>query len=80
MFEQCRDEQSTNAAVSVEERMNRLELRVDESDHDQWRQRGRLGMNETFEVAEQLRDLLGRWGDENGIAGTGAADPILGSP
>jgi hypothetical protein len=34
-------------------------------------------VNETFEVGQQLRHLLGRRRDEYGVAGPAAADPVL---
>jgi hypothetical protein len=52
--EQCGNQQATNAPIAVEERVNRFELRMDEGNGDQRRQRRRLGVNEAFQFAQQL--------------------------
>jgi hypothetical protein len=80
LAEQEGDEKAADAAISVEERVDGLELDVGEADLDQLRKVGR-GMEELFKIAEELRNILGRRGDEGGVVQRAAsrANPVLGA-
>src|SRR2546428_6913950 len=61
-----RDQQPADAAVAIEERMNRLELSVCEAYFDQQRQVIAF-VQERFEVAESFRYFVRRWRNERGV-------------
>lgn len=61
-----RNQQPPDAAVAVEEGMNRLELRMREPDLDeQWQVI--LPVQKRLEVAEGPRHFVRRWGNEGGV-------------
>ena len=76
MLEQEGDEQSPDAAIAVEIRVDGLELDVSEADPHERRERV-FGVEVPLEVAEQRRDFFGRRWNERGVARPGAADPVL---
>ena len=56
--------------------MDRLELHVRESGPDQRRETA-VVVQPSLQRRESARELVGGWGDEAGVAGPGAADPVL---
>lgn len=66
LAEQESDEQSPDAAIAVEERMNGLELCMHQPDLDQQRQ-SRVGMNELLQFCQILGNLVRRWRNEGGL-------------
>src|SRR2546423_15098874 len=74
-----RNQQSTEPAVPVKERMNSLELDMSNSSFDQNRQvRSRL-MKKHRQIAHAIEnEFRGRW-HEDRVAGPTTADPILAS-
>src|SRR5438876_661423 len=76
--EEERDEQAADAAVAIEERMNRLELSVGESDFDQQWQAIRF-VQERLEVAQSGGYFVRRRRDERGVRERRGAgpDPVL---
>jgi hypothetical protein len=75
--EQERDEQAAEAAVTVEERMDRLELRVRQRRLQEDRRLRRLIVEEALEVAHRRNDVAWRRRNEARVAGPRAADPVL---
>src|SRR5205807_4929523 len=76
VLQQERDEQATDAAVAVEKRVDGLELDVHERGADERRQVV-VAVDVLLKIAEKTCQLLGRRRDENGVARTSAADPVL---
>ena len=72
------DEKPSKTAVAIEERVDRLELVVQEC---RLNERGQLGIlvDEPLEVTQQARELLWGWGNEGGgfDRGTSGPDPVL---
>ena len=79
LAEQEGDQQPADAAVAVEERVDRLKLRVREADPEQQRE-GVLGVEEAFQGAERVGQF-GRRGRDEASAfvqrASGGADPVL---
>src|SRR5450756_2541650 len=75
--EQQRDQQAADAAVPVQERMDRLELRVGEPGPDEMRQALAIVVNEMLESGDTLRHLGVRRRHIVRVARPRAADPIL---
>src|SRR5690606_27196199 len=78
--EQKRDQEPADAAVAVEERMDRLELHVGEAGPDEVRQAVAPIVEEALERSHRVRDRGVRRRHEHGITRPGAADPVLGTP
>src|SRR5690606_28212049 len=57
--EQEGDQQAAEASVSVEERMDSLELDMDEPGLDEGRHLRRVGMDERLQVRHEVEDVLG---------------------
>ena len=76
VLDEQRDQQPADAAVSVQERVDRLELHVRESGPHQGRQVA-VGMPPALQRRQNVRDVLGRGRDEAGVARPAAADPVL---
>jgi hypothetical protein len=74
------DEQPAQAAIAIEERMNRLELHVDQPGLDKQREARAFVVQKQFERAHAIEDHLGRRRHEGRIPGASAADPILTAP
>jgi hypothetical protein len=73
--EQKGDEKAADAAVAVEEGVDRLELDVSERGADE--RRHGLVVEKLLQCAEAVEDVVGRRRDEEGVAGARAADPVL---
>ena len=68
-----------DSAIAIEERMDRLELRVCKPRLDQGRQ-GIVAVDPSLERRQRVRHLLwGRW-HEPSVSGSGATDPVLAGP
>ena len=74
------DQQSSQAAVAVQERVNGLELNMRQAGLDENGKSVVGGVDEPFQVGHALLDVVGWRRNEGRIAGTRAADPVLGSP
>ena len=74
--QQQRDQQSAKPPVAVEERVDRLELDVDQAGLDQGGQAIGRVVDEQLELAHALLDDVRRR-DERRVAGPGAAYPVL---
>ena len=72
------DEESAEPTVAVEERMDGLELVVEEGLLDERRQ-GRLFVDERFEIVEEVAEFIRWWRNEGrGLdRGAGRTDPVL---
>jgi len=79
VLHQQRDQQSPDAAVAIEERVYRLELDMGQPGPHQGGQR--IGaVDPALKRCERLRhQTRWRW-HEQGVAGAGAANPVLGGP
>ena len=77
VVEQERDEEAAETAIAIEEGVDGLELDVGERGLQQEGQAAGVVMQELFQRAHARLNLLGRGRDEVGIAGAGAADPVL---
>ncbi len=75
--QQERDQQPTQAAVAVEERVDRLELDVDETGFDEQREVRPLLMQEQLKGAHAIENELRRRRNKSGGAGARAANPVL---
>ena len=71
------DEYSSHPAVSVQERVDRLELQVGQGDSDQRRHPVVAGVEEEFQVSHAPVHGASRRGYEGRVARPGAADPVL---
>src|SRR5262245_62639149 len=77
MTEKKRDEQAADPSVSVEERMDGLELDVGEAGAQQHGQPVLLRMQESLESAHAVGNHRVGWRHEGGVARTAPADPVL---
>ncbi len=79
--EEERDQQTADAPVAVEERVDRLELHMCQSDLDERRQVVGL-VNELLEVAKRVgNDVMRRRHEASGVDHrTGRTDPVLARP
>src|SRR6266511_5540494 len=57
--------------------MDRLELNVDKPGLDKCRNLGRFGVDEFLQVRHEIRDLVRRRRNEQGVAWTRSTDPVL---
>jgi hypothetical protein len=62
VYEKERDQQSSDSSVSIEKRVDRLELCMRDSTVDEWRQR--FVMDEALEVVQRVEHLRRRWRHE----------------
>ena len=76
MLDEQRDQEPADAAVAIEERMDRLELRMGETNPNQGRQTA-IVMQPPLQRREGVGDGFGRRWDKAGVAGPAAADPVL---
>src|ERR1022692_781298 len=74
------DEQPAKAAVAIEERVNCLELDVDQTGFDEQREIRPLLVQEQLEGVHAIEDEIRRWRNEGCGPRTGAADPVLALP
>ena len=74
------DQEAAQATVAVEEGVNGLELNMRQASLDENGKTVVGGMDEPFQVGHALLDVVGWRRNEGRIAGTRAADPVLGSP
>ena len=70
------DQKAPDSAVTVQERVDRLELRMRQACPDERRQVG-FGVKERLQFVQAPVHLLDRWRDEACRLRIGAADPIL---
>src|SRR5207247_7086638 len=75
--EQKGDEQPAQASVAVEERMNGFKLNVRQRGLDQERGFDRVVVQEFFQRTKTFEDVVRSGRNEQGIAGPGAANPVL---
>ena len=77
MSKQGCNQQSADAPVAVQKRVDGFKLRMDQGHLDhRWQIRRRV-VNEPFHVGQQRGNVLRRWRYENRIAGLRATDPVL---
>ena len=74
------DEETTETAVAVEERMDRFELHVSHRRPYQQRNAGMIRVQEALERIEAFHQPFRRRGHERRITRSCAADPVLGAP
>src|SRR5947209_7794327 len=74
------NQQPSQPAIAVEERVNRFELYMNEAGLDQdWKVRSFL-MNERLQVGHAVHQALRRWWNKDRFTGACPADPVLASP
>jgi len=73
------DEQAAEAAVAVEEGVDGLELDVSERGFEEDGRAAGVFMKVGFESGHAGFQHVRGWRDETGVAGAGAADPVLGA-
>ena len=74
------DQEASHAAVAVEEGVNGLELDVGQAGLGEDGKPVVRVVDEPLQVGHALLDVVGWRGNEDRVAGTRAADPVLGSP
>jgi hypothetical protein len=74
------DEQSSKAAVAVQEWMDRLELYVHESCSDQYRKVRSLFVEKEFEFTDAVKNKFRGRRYKRGVSRPTAADPVLVMP
>src|SRR5690606_21933187 len=75
-----RHQQAPDAAITVEERMDRLELHVKQPGLDEGRKPRLIFMHEGFECGEAGIEFRYRRRDEQRVRWASAADPVLRAP
>src|SRR5437870_1342062 len=71
------DHQAADAAVAVQERVNRFELNVSQRGLDQGWIRRMLVVNEPLEISHAVLDPMRRRRNKMGIARPGPTEPVL---
>ena len=71
-MQEKRDEQTSEPAIAVEERMDRLELHMGQGSLDQQRQARGVFVEKRFQIGHARLDLAGRWWHEVGLTRTRA--------
>ena len=77
MLQQRGNQQAANAAIAVQEGVNRLKLQVNQRRLYQRRQGLRVIVNKPLQVRQQGGHPLGRWRHKHRVARPRAADPVL---
>ncbi len=77
MLQQRGNQQAANAAIAIQEGVNRLKLQVNHCRLHQRRQWLRSIMDKPFQVRQQGGHPLGRGRHKNRIAGARAPNPVL---
>src|ERR1700675_4898332 len=76
MLEQQCNKESADAAIAVKVGMDGFELNMRQPNANQWRQPV-FRMKILLKLCQERRQVLWRRGNENGVAGTRSANPVL---
>lgn len=80
IFQHRGNQQASDAAIGISKWENGFKLCMHQRHPQQWRDVVRWCVNEAFEGGQRVRRFMGRRRYEYGIAGVGAAYPILRLP
>ena len=78
--EQQRNQQTTQAAIAVQKRVNRFKLHMRQRRLDQHRHGLRAVVQKKLQLAHAVHHFFGRRRNKGRIAGARAANPVLAAP